>query len=100
MTDLECPNCGEVIVKEEKLQYMFLYKDFSEVRKHLKNEILQEVLKKQAKTDSAGKPLNIGAVVQNCHVPTPADGFTSNEWISSTVIKPLSMARTKEIKKN
>ncbi|MHA1786412.1 MAG: DUF4332 domain-containing protein [Candidatus Helarchaeota archaeon] len=97
MTDIVCPKCQGMIVKEEKLQYMFLYRNFSQFKKNIQDDILKDVLKKKAKTDAAGKPLNLGAIAQNCHVPTPHDGVTSNEWISSTVIKPLSLSRREEI---
>lgn len=89
MTDLMCPNCNTFITKDKKLQYLFLFSDFSKLHKHLKKEILEPALKKETRKEGTGLALK----VQNCHVPTPVDGKTSYEWCSSTVIKPLPLAQ-------
>jgi hypothetical protein len=86
LTELMCPNCNTMITKDKKLQYIYLFKDFSKLHKHLYQDILKPVLKKKTKKQGAGLTLRI----QNCHVPTPVDGITSHEWCSSTVTKPLS----------
>ncbi|MFX0133416.1 MAG: DUF4332 domain-containing protein [Candidatus Hodarchaeota archaeon] len=94
MTDIVCPACQALIMKEEKLQYLYLFEDYSKFKKHLKDEILDEALAmkfdKKA-VEGGGQPLSL--LPQNCHVPTPRDGITSNAWCSSTVIKPLSLKR-------
>jgi len=92
LTDMECPKCDTIIQGEEKLQYLYLFEDFSLLHKHIYEDILEDVLKKQTK--GAGG-VAMSAKVQNCHVPTPVQGDVSHEWVSSTVIKPLTIAQMK-----
>ncbi|NHI92184.1 MAG: DUF4332 domain-containing protein [Candidatus Lokiarchaeota archaeon] len=87
MTDLMCPSCKKIIRKDDKLQYLFLFKDFEKLHKKLSDEILKDALKEETKEAGVKHALRI----QNCHVPTPADGITSHEWCSSTVVKPLPL---------
>jgi len=99
MSDMICPACGKFIMKEEKLQYMFLFEDNSKFKKHLKKDILHNspALKLGRKAVNGGsQPLSLKR--QNCHVPVPLDGITSKDWCSSTVIRPLSLKRITFVK--
>jgi len=89
VTDLMCPNCNSFITKDGKLQYMFLFSDFSKLHKHLTKEVLGPALRKETKAEGP----SVSAKIRNCHVPTPIYGKTSNEWCSSTVTKPLPLAQ-------
>ncbi|MFX1450188.1 MAG: DUF4332 domain-containing protein [Promethearchaeota archaeon] len=100
MTDIVCPECQALIMKEEKLQYLYLFEDYTQFKKHLKDEILDEALAMkydEELVESGGQPISL--LPQNCHVPTPRDGITSNAWCSSTVIKPLSLKRITFVEK-
>ncbi|MHA1384203.1 MAG: DUF4332 domain-containing protein [Candidatus Helarchaeota archaeon] len=99
MSDIMCPSCGKLFTKEEKLQYMFFFEDYSKFKKKLKEDILDDALAAQIDeeaTEGGGQPLSLKR--QNCHVPTPAGGVTSKDWCSSTVIKPLSLKRITYVK--
>ncbi|NVM04022.1 MAG: DUF4332 domain-containing protein [Candidatus Helarchaeota archaeon] len=100
MTDIVCPECQALIMKEEKLQYLYLFEDYTQFKKHLKDEILDEALAMkydEKLVEGGGQPISL--LPQNCHVPTPKDGITSNAWCSSTVIKPLSLKRITFVEK-
>ncbi len=100
MSDIICPACGQVIMNEEKLQYMFLFEDNSKFKKHLKRDILKKAIALKIgrnRVNGGTQPLSLKR--QNCHVPTPMDGITSKDWCSSTVIKPLSLKRITFVKK-
>ncbi|MHA1378899.1 MAG: DUF4332 domain-containing protein [Candidatus Helarchaeota archaeon] len=94
MSDIICPACDKTFIKEEKIQYMYLFEDYSKFKKNLKEDILDDALAAkmdEEATEGGGQPLSLKR--QNCHVPTPAGGLTSKDWCSSTVIKPLSLKR-------
>ncbi|MHA1381257.1 MAG: DUF4332 domain-containing protein [Candidatus Helarchaeota archaeon] len=102
ISNLICPVCGNVIMNEEKFQYLFLFEDNSKFKKYLKKNILKTspALKLGLKSVKGGGHM-LSLKRQNCHVPVPLDGATSKDWCSSTVIKPLSLKRitfVKEVK--